>query len=324
MGKKSSSSSAPPPDPAIGQAQMAQMRMAQEQWDYYRNVEAPEMKRLADKQQGIADEYLAMSKQQQNKLLGWGQEAHDYGMKQREWGQQQQEKYTQQADEERARYLSEYRPFEDKILQDARDYNTEANFEKQAGYAAGDIAAAFDQQRRSAAIQRQSYGINPTSGAAMSGAGGIDAGEAAMRAAAMTRARDAAKQLGWDKNMNAAQMGQGLLSNQQAYSQMGQGMGAYALGANEAGLAATGAGLNAGAQGFGIGQQALGNNFARNQATNQTMGAAGQLYQNAGQLGVQTFGIRSNQWASQNAANAQKGSNVGSAIGAVGGIALAI
>lgn len=307
MGKKSSNPPAPPPDPAIGRSQEMQSNIAQEQWDDWRNVERPYIR-------GIMENQERRQQEVQDELLSQGRETREYGQRQREWGQRQQDKYTGYADEARRRWETDFRPAEDFIVKDARDYNTEGNFQQQARNASGDIAAAFQNQRQAAAIQRQSYGINPSSGNAQAAQGGLDASEAAMRAGAMTRARDAAVQLGWDKQMNVAQMGQGALQNQQAYSNMGQGMGGYALGASEAGLGST-------TSGMGVGQMGIQNRMALQGLGNSTAGGVAGMYNNVGQLGVSNYGIRSNQWASRNAAAGQQAAGTGQAIGAVAGVA---
>ena len=103
-----------------------------------------------------------------------------------------------------------YRPLERGIVSDAQRFNTEAYQNQVAGQAAADAGRAFGigQQQNQRAMA--SMGANPNSGrfAGMQNATGLQ--QAAVRANAMTGARNQAQQMGYARKLDAAGLGRGL------------------------------------------------------------------------------------------------------------------
>jgi hypothetical protein len=211
-----------------------------------------------------------------------------------------QAKNQQLADDYQARMKNTFYPVQDSLVKDATDYNTQGNVERQSALAMGDVRSAFDQARNTQATQMKSYGVDPTSGQfqGMWNANQVQGAEA--EAAAGTRARDAAVQLGWAKKMDAAGLGAGLPGNQ---------------------ATSTSLALNAGSTGINAGQVPVQNTLAQGGA----MGAAAAIpvgaYGNIGQLGAQNYQTQVNAWAAQQQANAQASAGWGKALGTIVGTA---
>jgi hypothetical protein len=191
------------------------------------------------------------------------------------------------------------------IYKEAEVYNTAENKERIASEAIGDIKTAFGTQAADLERRNQSYGINPTSGRSVGTINANSVLQAATEGAAATRARNAAEQLGWAKKMDAAALAQGSFGNQ---------------------ATSTGLALNAGGAALGAGQTSMSNYGAMGGAMGSAYGGASQGWGTVGSLGVQKYGIDSqnyqadqNRQATQNAgASAGWGSLAGSVVGAVG------
>lgn len=191
------------------------------------------------------------------------------------------------------------------IYKEAENYNTQENKERIAAEAIGDVKTAFGVQAADLERRNQSFGINPTSGRSVGTLNANSVMQAATEASAATRARTAAEQLGWAKRMDAAGLAQGSFGNQ---------------------ATSTGLALNAGTTGLNAGQITMGNLGTMNSALGSTYGQATQGWNSVGQLGIQNYGIQSqnyqadqNRIAQQNAgSSAGWGSLAGAAIGAVG------
>lgn len=150
-----------------------------------------------------------------------------------------------------------YRPLERSIVADAQRFNTEAYREDMAGRAAADAGRAFGISQQQNQRAMASMGVNPNSGrfAAQQNATGLQ--QAAMRANAMTGARNQAEQMGYARKLDAAGLGRGLA---------GASSAAYG-GASSAGSMA---GQNA---------QSAGQNYMGNMAIGSGTIAAGQNMQ---------------------------------------------
>lgn len=193
------------------------------------------------------------------------------------------------------------------IYKEAETYNTAENKERIAAEAIGDVKTAFGTQAADLERRNQSFGINPTSGRSVATQTANSVLQAATEGAAATRARNAAEQLGWAKKMDAAGLAQGSFGNQ---------------------ATSTGLALSAGGQALNAGQTTMGNLGAMNSAMGNTFGGATQGWNSVGNLGVQSYGIQSqnyqaeqNRQAQQNAgASAGWGSLAGAALGAAGNI----
>jgi len=182
---------------------------------------------------------------------------------------------------------------QDRIVQDAQRFNTQDEANKLAAQATGDVNQQFsnaaDQQAR--ALQRT--GVNPNDGRFAAFGSQMAASQGLALAGAANKARDTARQEGWqltDRANNA-------LAGYPAMTMAGQ----------QAGLATMGAGqnaINAGVGGMLSPSQAIGQ-------------AAGQMGSNATSM----YGTQSNAYMQGQNADAAGMAGLGSAIG---GIAIAI
>ena len=271
---------APAPDPNIGLAQRELAAISKEYLESWKNDVWPKMKEQAEKQEVRADEQFALDKELQEMQI----------------------KSAKATMEEFETYGT---PLRKGIYQAAEEYDTVANRERIASEALGDVKSAFgikaaDEQRR-----LQGFGIDPTSGRAVSTGNANAIMEAAVGSAAANRARTAAEQLGWAKKMDAIALSQGQFGNQ---------------------ATSTGLALNAGNQALSSGQVPMSNYGAMTSSMGGAYGGAMQGWNQVGNLGVQNYQIQSqNYQAEQNrqaqaaaGASAGWGSLAGAAIGAVG------
>lgn len=111
-------------------------------------------------------------------------------------------------------------PLIKQIIQQAMEYNTAGNTERQAGLALGDTHTQYDAQRNAELQKMQSYGIDPTSGRYAGADTASRNSEAATGAAAATRARDAAVALGWQKQLDAVSASNSSNAAYQTYNQL--------------------------------------------------------------------------------------------------------
>jgi len=235
--------SAPSPDPNIGLAQKQLADLAVEQWSNFTTSIWPEIKEQYYKQDARADEQFQIDKALQLKQMGI-------------------------ADEEYARRRDVFRPIEDQQLADAAKAGGAADQERQAALAMGDTRDQFAQARTNARMDARSYGIDPTSGRSAGLDRAMDVMEGGAAAAAATRARTAAEQLGWAKRMDALALGAGQFGNQ---------------------ATSTGLALNAGQQGFNTGQASFANSMGMSGAYNGAANTAMSGWNSVGQLGVDKY-----------------------------------
>jgi len=155
-----------------------------------------------------------------------------------------------------------YRPLERGLVADAQRFNTDAYANELASKASADAGLAFGQVQAQNQRASRSMGVNPNSGrfAGMQNATGLQ--QAAVRANAMTGARNQAQQMGYARKLDAAGLGRGLAgASAAAYggaSNAGSmaGGNAQSAGQNYMGNSAIGAGtINAG---YGQGISGLG------------------------------------------------------------------
>lgn len=304
QGGKGGGGDAPAPDPSIGEAQKQMSSLADEQYEDYKTNVWPVIQQQATAQQANSDRVVAQSQQIADSLTA--QAAID-----RETQRQQ----NAIAAEQYARYKSTFQPVEDSIVNDAMTYNTEGSREQIASSAIGDVKTAFDGQRTDMARNAQAYGIDPTSGAYQSGQQSSGTLEAATSAAAATRARDAAVQLGWAKKMDAIGLGRGVFTNQATSTALG-------LNAGSGATAASSGALGAGAAGLAAGNVPISNATTLGSSYSSGYGGSAGIYGSSGNLGAQSYNTQVSAWNAQQQANAQSSAGMGSAIGMIGGAAL--
>jgi hypothetical protein len=276
-GKGGGGGSAPAPDPNIGLAQKKLADISEEYLNQFKNEVWPQMKEQAAKQEQRADEQFALDKATQAKQ-------------------------TAIADEQYQRYKDVFKPLQDDIVKQANDYDNEGNRERMAQEAIGDTKSAFAIKAADDERKMQSYGINPTSGQFSGMRNANSVLEAATSAAAATRTREAAKQLGWAKKMDAIGLGSGVFGNQ---------------------ATSTGLALNAGNQALGAGQTSMGNYAQMGSTMGSAYGGAMQGWGQVGSLGVQKYNADVNAYSAENQAratqNAGMAAGFGSALGGIGG-----
>ena len=153
-----------------------------------------------------------------------------------------------------------YRPLERGLVADAERFNTQAYQTQLASQAAADAGRAFGVSQQQNQRAMASMGANPNSGrfAGMQNATGLQ--QAAMRANAMTGARNQAQQMGYARKLDAAGLGRGLAG---------------------ASAAAYGGASNAGSM-AGQNAQSAGQNYMGNMAIGSGTIGAGQQMQLSG------------------------------------------
>jgi hypothetical protein len=156
--------------------------------------------------------------------------------------------------EDRARYLTHFAPLETKFADDAAAYDTPARREAEAGRATADVATAAEQNRQNAALQLESYGIDPSMTRSMAIDRQVGVANAATEAAAGNQARIGVEERG--RNL------------EQAAINIGRGYPAQSM-------AATG-------QAIGAGQAAVGTQLAPQGQMNQGAGVATNMFGSAG------------------------------------------
>ena len=256
-------SDAPEADPNIGIAQRELSKLATEQWAEFKNVIYPDLQKQTA---------------EQNKRL---QGTYDIT-------QEAAKKNLARADESYAM---------EKLRDDANKYNEAAYQEQLASQAAGDIGTAAQVQREQTAMRQRAYGIDPTSGVAQGQANANQVAQAAATAAAMNQTREAAKQVGLQKQANVYNMYAGLPAQS---------------------LNQTNVGLNANTQGAAAGQSMVSNaagvSAVNNAATQTAMGGWGQV----GTLGVQKYQADVGAYTAQQQAEGQGMGGFGSLVGQLG------
>ena len=181
------------------------------------------------------------------------------------------------------------------MRQQATDYNTDGNIERQSALAMGDVNTAFGGQQQQLAQQLNGFGIDPTSGRYQGQMQAAGVQQAAAAAAAGSRARDAAVQLGWQKQLDALGATNANATTVGNFQTLGQS-------AAQAGLKAQ--------------NDQLGNINTVNTAQNATYGVANTAYNDAGAIGTKLAQIQSTQDAADDAG---KGKLLGAGLSAFGG-----
>ena len=155
-----------------------------------------------------------------------------------------------QARSDRERYVSMFRPFEDRFAAEAESYDSPERRERERGAAIADVNSAFDAQRRNALQRLESYGgVDPsvTRNAALDI--GIRTQQAMAQAAAATGATRRVEDTGRALRSDVINMGRGALSNAAGFYNQAVGAGNASV-ANSNQTTATGAGALQSSLGF--------------------------------------------------------------------------
>ncbi len=267
MGK--SSSSAPEPDENIGIAQREMSSLAKEQWEKFTTDIYPEMLRQSKVQEERANQQFALTKDVTSTQLEQARKAYQ-------------------------RYEEGAVPAMEALRRDAEEYNLEANRERLALAAKADIATAMDAEQQNYERRQRAYGIDPTSGVTQFGGGALGINKALAEAQAMNQTRQAAKDIGLQKQANVYNMYAGLPAQ---------------------GNASTGIALGATNQGLQGGQLTMSNLGTTGGALNAGAQTAMSGWNSVGQLGVSKYQADVSAYNAEQQAQGAFASGLGSAVG---------
>ncbi len=181
-----------------------------------------------------------------------------------------QEDTAAQARQDRQYLIDTFRPLELAAVQDAQNFNTQENKDREAAAAASDVAQTFAQARKASEDRLKSFGIDPSQGAFAALQSGSAIEQAQAQAGAARQARNRVEDIGRTIRSDAINLGRGLPSSI---------AGAFGTAIN-AGNSAVGNSVNvtnAGANAFGTATRTLG--FA-NQSIGQGINALNTGFQN--------------------------------------------
>jgi len=257
----------------------------------------PDYAPIAAANEQTAERAFEMSQQQ----FDWSQQQYNeispYVFQNLEAQAQATTANQQFAEEQRARYQSEYAPIESDFTQRALNYNTPERAAQQSALAQKDVEKSIDAQRQAALTNLSSYGLDPSE----TKYGAIDASyrinKAAAMAAAGTQSRLATEATGLALQGEAINIGRGYPG---AIAQ------SYATATNAGASGIKGASTN-----YAVGADAMGSPVgylgASTQARAGQVGALNTGYQNA---------LAGQQLEAQSAADTLYG--IGNIVGAVG------
>lgn len=353
MGKKSAP---PPPDyTPIAQASQSNMETARMLSDAQTAAAAQALdfnKSQAAWQENAAQKALEQNQTQFGAYTDAAKRAADMGQEQFDWAkstyndnkaQNQQiinaNLAAQQAQQDAAKRAQEhydqvYQPLEDRLVAQARDYNSPDRRALEMGRASAQVAQTFDTQRQAATQSLEQFGVDPTSTRAAALDIGFRANKAAAQAAAANQAGAGVDAQGQALLTNAVNVGRGYPSAISTSYNTGTGAGAAgvnaglattASGAQTMGTAGGYYGLNASTLGggtgvLGVNNQSIGSGNGALGYVNQSIGAGngalGMANQAAGVWG-NTLNMGYGNQMSQFQANQSASSGIGSALGMV-------
>lgn len=289
MGKKSSSAPAVPAE--VGIAMQKQAEIAEQQQKWYETEVYPWYKESTEKQNAL-----------QEQLVNSSMEDAEWW---RNFTQEQTDKANAIRDEYYDHWKNDYKPIEDQLISDAQKFNSDAYAEQQAQMAIGDVAAQYANQKQQTALNMSKYGIDPSSGQFMGQMNALSINQSAATAAASNAARQAAVQLGWDKNLQLANLGvqyAGITNN--ATSGVNQTAGTGQNGVNSSMGVASNASTQQLSNISGLAQTGL-----------QSYQALSNAWGNYGNLANQTYQNQLSAWQAQQQANASSSAGIGSLVG---------
>lgn len=282
-----------------------QMGLSREQFDFFRRQSMDEL--------GFAREQAGVMLGLQERALASGDRMNAIGERVANSQIGLMDQAREFASRDRARWESTFVPLQDRFIDDAESYNTEARREMEAGRAMADVQRQMEAQRANADARLSSMGLDPSQFRSASIANMMGAQAAAAGALQGNNARRAVEDKGRALRADAINLGMGLPA--QATQAIGVSSGA---GANASSAAAQGAGAMQGGVGMAAGLSsgaanlrsgALGQMGALTGSPMQwaqmgsgNMGQAGNMFNNAGSTMTQNF---SNQMSRYNAQQQQ-------------------
>lgn len=237
--------SAPPPDPAIGQASLQQIDLANREFD---------------EQQKLVDQYSPLFAAQMQQAL------------------QQQTTAQGRSDSLWDQYQQHFQPLETQLADTATSYNSAGRREQAAQEASAGVGAQFDNAKQAQQESLQAAGVQPGSGKALALTNDLNIREARAKAGAADAARTNVENTGLSLLGNAVNVGRGLPATQLAEAGFGAQQGGAAQGSVSglSGLTAAPLSTSSAARVSGInGLIGLGN--LNNQAASSNQGFFGDL-----------------------------------------------
>ena len=298
MGKKSSSS-APDVDPRVGEAMLKQADLANRQQNWFEKELYPTLL----KQTNLQNKWSAQDRELALQNSEWW----------RNYTQEQTDRLNQRSDEFYNRWQEQYKPIEDQMIQQAKEYNSAAEAERQAQLAIGDSRTAYNAQMAANNMRMQSYGVNPTAGAyqAQNRSGSIQ--QAAIEAAAANQARNAARELGWQKMAQVSALGQNYIGN--------------SLNASNVSNSAAGTGGSLGQSALGqasaFGQLGAQNIQGLANTTMQNYNGLQSAWGNYGNLAMQSSNYNLSAWQTNQQSASSAAQGAGALVGTIGTVAAA-
>lgn len=161
-----------------------------------------------------------------------------------------QEKSSAQADDYMSYMKTTFRPLEQSLADEAKNFDTDAKREELAARAGADVEQAAGAADANARRDAARFGINPSDAAFSESMAGSSLNKAAMKSGTMTNARVAARAEGRAMKFDAAGLGRGLPGAGATSTQLAMQAGSGALGAAQAPMASNNASAGLMNQGF--------------------------------------------------------------------------
>lgn len=276
MFKKGGGGSAPEPDPNIGKAALEQAKLGKDWLEF-------------------AKEQFAVGNERQNEIDALTKKVTESQL-------EAQEQAKEWSVEDRSRYDEVFKPMEDELIQEAKDYDSAERQQEVSSEARADVLRNTQLAKEAAQRQQASMGVNPNSGRFQATSQANDTQAALAAAGAENVARNQVRDKGYAMRADAVNMGRGLPSQAAGAAGLGLQAGSSAVGSTMAGNAAfhqnnqiMGQGFSGAMQGqagmAGTLNQQYGNQLAGWQAQQQAIGAsAAGLFGGLGQLGGAAIG----------------------------------
>ena len=260
---KKGSASAPTADPAIGQAALKEAKLGEDWLSFAKDQYA-----VSNERQKVTD---ALSSQVAQQQLDSSKQA------------------SQWATDDRDRWTNTYKPVEDAYINEASNYGSQENQDKQASEAKATVLSNVSAQNQANNRAMASMGVNPNSGRFQATNNSSAINTALSAANAENTTRQNVRDKGLAMKADVANMGKGLASQAANNSSLGVSAGSSSLGSNLAANSSWNAGNQIMAQGYqgamsGYGNQA---SILNNQYSNQLSAwSAQQQAESAGSAGL--------------------------------------
>ena len=266
---KKGGSSAPAPDPAIGQAALKQAELGEDWLSFAKDQYA-----VSNERQKTTD---ALSSEVVNQQLASSKQA------------------SQWATEDRDRWTNTYKPVEDAYINEASNYGSQENQDKQASEAKATVLSNVSAQNQANNRAMASMGVNPNSGRFQATNNSSAINTALSAANAENTTRQNVRDKGLAMKADVANVGKGLASQAASNSALGVSAGSSSLGSNLASNSSWNTGNQIMAQGYqgamsGYGNQA---NILNSQYGNQLSAWNAQQQANSYSMGGMMSGVGS-------------------------------